>query len=261
MSTTLDFDADLARQVEAVYATPDVNATRIAVFRAADPRTGQRALDVGCGPGYLARELALAVGPHGQVTAIDISEPMLGLAQHRCAGLSQVRLEKADACRLPVQDQTLDLACALQVYCYVKELDEALTDLYRTLKSGSRAVILDTDFSGVVWQSRNRERMQRVMRAFDEHVAWPDLPRILPSRLRRAGFELARCEVVPFLTLNYNPNTYVFGLARVIHEFVTKKTGFPIEDADAWLAEFDTLEREGAFLYATNRFMFVATRM
>ena len=46
MSTTLKFDADLARQVEAVYATPDVNATRIAVFRAAAPRTGQNALDI-----------------------------------------------------------------------------------------------------------------------------------------------------------------------------------------------------------------------
>src|SRR4029453_760767 len=223
-------------QVEAVYATPDVNATRVAVFRAAAPRTGQKALDIGCGPGYLTRELALAVGPQGQVTGVDISEPMLGLAQRRCADLSQVRLEKADACKLPIEDEALDFACALQVYFYVKKLDEALADLCRSLKRGGRAVILDTDFSGVVWESRNRARMQRVMRAFDEHVAWPDLPRVLPHRLRRAGFALVRCGAVPFLTLNYNPNTYVFGLARLIQQFVIKNAGFPAEEADAWLA-------------------------
>ena len=28
MSTTLDFDADLASRIETIYATPDVNATR-----------------------------------------------------------------------------------------------------------------------------------------------------------------------------------------------------------------------------------------
>ena len=127
-------------------------------------------------------------------------------------------------------------------------------------ESGGRAVILDTDFSGVVWESSDRKRMQRVMQAFDEHVAWPDLPRILPSRLRSAGFELSRCEAVPFVTLAYHPNTYVHGLARLIHQFVTKKAGVPADEADAWLDEFDELEKREAFFYAANRFMFVATR-
>ena len=118
---------------------------------------------------------------------------------------------------------------------------------------------MDTDFSGVVWESGNRERMHKIMRAFDEHAAWPDLPRILPSRLKKAGFDLLRCEAVPFVTLAYHPNTFVYGLARLIHQFV-KNTGFAVEEADAWLNEFDDLEKQGAFFYATNRFMFVATR-
>ena len=261
MSTTLDFDADMARRTETVYATPDINATRIAVFRAAAPRLGQKGVDVGCGPGYLTRELALAVGRDGEVVGIDASDPMLGLAAHRCAGLDQVKLANADARKMPIESETLDFACGLQVYCYIKELDEALGDVRRCLKPGGRAVILDTDFSGVVWESGNRERMSKVMRAFDEHVAWPDLPRILPSRLKKAGFELSRCEAIPFVTLAYHPNTYVYGLARFIHQFVTKNTGFAAQEANAWLNEFDELEKHGAFFFATNRFMFVATRI
>lgn len=70
MSTTLDYNADLASRIETLYATPDVNATRIAVFRAAAPRLGQNGLDVGCGPGYLTRELAIAVGSQGKVVGI-----------------------------------------------------------------------------------------------------------------------------------------------------------------------------------------------
>ena len=260
MTTTLQFDAELAGRLERTYATPDVSATRIAVFRAAAPRSGERGIDVGCGPGYLTRELALAVGAEGAIVGIDLSDPMLELAARRCDGLSQVRLSNADVRALPVGEGELDFACALQVYAYVRELDEALADLRRALRPGGRAVILDTDFSGVVWQSDDRERMQRVMRAFDAHVAWPDLPRILPERLARAGFELARCEAVPFVTTAYHPNTYVYGAARFIQEFVRRNAGVAEEEAQAWLDEFDALERRRAFFYATNRFMFTATR-
>jgi len=91
MSTTLDFDATAAAQTDATYATPDVAATRIAVFRAANPSLGECVLDVGCGPGYLLRELALAVGEKGRAVGIDISEPML---DHRAEALC-----RGDQCR------------------------------------------------------------------------------------------------------------------------------------------------------------------
>jgi arsenite methyltransferase len=260
MATTLEFDATAAALADVIYSTPDVAATRIAVFRAANPKLGECVLDIGCGPGYLLRELALAVGGEGRVLGIDISEPMLAMAQRRCAGIVHVAIEKADAGKLPSADGTFDLACALQIYAYVKELDEALAEVSRALKPGGRVVILDTDFDGVVWQTANRDRMRKILAAFDKHVAWPDLPRILPSRLRRAGFQLDRCEIVPILTLNYHANTFVHGLARSIHRFVTERAGVAADEADAWMAEFDDLERAGAFLFAMNRFLFLARK-
>jgi arsenite methyltransferase len=140
-------------------------------------------------------------------------------------------------------------------------LDEALIEVRRVLKPGGRIVILDTDFAGVVWESQDRKRMQKILAAYDRHVAWPDLPRILPRRLVAAGFRLDGCEVVPLLTLNYHPNTYVHGIARFIHRFVTEQAGIAKQEADDWLAEFDSLERDRAFLFAMNRFLFVATRL
>jgi ubiquinone/menaquinone biosynthesis C-methylase UbiE len=260
MSTTLEFDAIATAQVEAIYATPDVAATRIAAFRAASPRLGQTVVDVGCGPGFLVHELAKAVGPEGQVIGVDISDTMLALARRRCAGLNHVRLENAEARDLPLANEALDVACALQVYGYVKELDEALEELRRVVRPGGHVVILDTDFSNIVWESQHRPRMQKVMRAYDGHVAWPDLPRILPRRLVAAAFHLVSCEAVPIVTTNYHPNSFVFGIARFIHRFVTEHAGVPVEEADEWLVEFDRVEEERAFFFAMNRFLFVAAR-
>jgi len=255
------FDSVVAAETEALYTTPDIVATRVAVFQAVSPRGGDSILDLGCGPGFLLRDFAKAVGPTGRVVGIDSSDPMLALAATRCAGLDNVRLERADALQLPLDDGAFDAASVVQVYAYVGELDRALAELRRVLKPGGHAVLLDTDFSGVVWESGNRDRMRKVLAAYDRHVAWPDLPRVLPRQLAKAGFRLMRCLAVPIVTANYHPNTYVHGLARIIRRFVTARAGIAADEADAWLGEMDALERDSAFFFGLNRFLFVARRL
>ena len=60
---------------------------------------GRRVLDVGCGCGATAMELAERVGGDGHVLGLDVSEPMLVRAEElrRAAGLSQLAYLAADA--------------------------------------------------------------------------------------------------------------------------------------------------------------------
>lgn len=58
-----------------------------ALVGAVAARPGQAILDIGCGCGELALELAAAVGPGGRVTAVDLSRPMLVEASAREARL------------------------------------------------------------------------------------------------------------------------------------------------------------------------------
>jgi SAM-dependent methyltransferase len=69
------------------------------VLREAHARPGEQVLDVGCGPGATAIPLAAAVGPKGQVTGVDIAEPMLGLLRQRVAerGIANLTPLLADA--------------------------------------------------------------------------------------------------------------------------------------------------------------------
>ena len=58
----------------------------------ASPGTGRRVCDIGCGGGALAIALAAAVGSAGRVVGIDISAPLVELAQDRArrAGAANV---------------------------------------------------------------------------------------------------------------------------------------------------------------------------
>jgi SAM-dependent methyltransferase len=65
----------------------------------ADVRGGECVIDVGCGTGATTLRLAAAVGAHGSVLAVDISESLLAAARRRCleGGHANVRLIRADA--------------------------------------------------------------------------------------------------------------------------------------------------------------------
>jgi SAM-dependent methyltransferase len=70
----------------------------LAIERATVAR-GERVVDIGCGCGATALELAEKVGPSGSVLGIDISAPMLARAQERrqMLGLANLEFVQADA--------------------------------------------------------------------------------------------------------------------------------------------------------------------
>ena len=62
---------------------------------------GDRAVDVGCGPGGSLPALAAAVGPTGTVLGLDRAPPMVARARAHAGGHPAVSLAVGDARRLP----------------------------------------------------------------------------------------------------------------------------------------------------------------
>ena len=260
MSQPPGFDDKAARRVEAVYTTADVVAQRRALLEMVAPRPGERVLDLGAGPGFMTLEAARIVGEAGVVVGVDKSAPMLTLAEARCASQPHVSFREADALSLPFEDGGFDVAIISQVYEYVTDMEAALAELFRVLRPGGRALIMDTDWGSLVWNAEDAARAKRIFTAWDAHLADPHLPRRLSPLLHGAGFEIADVRVLPLLNTEYPAENYSYGMVSVIVPFVIRKGGVPKEEAKAWAEDLMALGERGEYFFSLSRYVFLARK-
>jgi SAM-dependent methyltransferase len=114
------------------------------LLQLADLGTGQQVLDIGCGAGTTAIEMAKRFGV--TVTAADISADMRdrAIAQVAAAGpRARVSVEAADICALPFEDGRFDRVVAEAVTMFV-DRDQAIRELVRVCRPGG--LVLATEF-------------------------------------------------------------------------------------------------------------------
>lgn len=260
MSTGLQFDADLSRRMELQYQRPQMVLRRAAALRLAAPRLGEAAIDVGCGPGFLCADLAAGVGERGEVLGVDQSESMLALAKARCAERPWVRFEQGDATRLPADDAAFDLATSTQVLEYVADVDRALAEIARVLRPGGRTLLLATDWRSVAWHSSDDARMQRMLAAWEEHLAHPALPRTLRARLLAQGLEVTGTERYSILEGADDRTGYAAMLMGTLPDFCPGRRGVTEEEAQAWREDLEEIRERDAFHLSVGQYFFCARK-
>jgi len=256
------FDDTASRRLEAVYLTPDIVRQRKEVLAALALQPGERVLDVGSGPGLLIADMADLVGPEGHVTGIDVSDSMIALSRRRFADpplRERTSVLKADATQLPFETDHFDAAVSTQVYEYVPDVDRALAELFRVMRPGGRALILDTDWDSLVWNTLDASLSNRFMDAWTKRFAHPHLPRTLRHRLRNAGFRVLRCDVLVLLNDTYDPDTYSLTNGDIMAEFV-QHHGLSAADVADWKRSLEKLGTQDLYFFSLNRYLFQAIK-
>jgi SAM-dependent methyltransferase len=112
------------------------------VIRRAALRPGQQVLDLGAGTGSVAVKASSSVTPGGNVTAVDISPEMLGLARQRTAamGLSNITFLESRAEEIPTHSSQFDAVLACLSLMYVIDRAAAAREIARVLRPGGRFV-------------------------------------------------------------------------------------------------------------------------
>jgi demethylmenaquinone methyltransferase/2-methoxy-6-polyprenyl-1,4-benzoquinol methylase len=171
-------------------------------------RAGVRALDLACGTGDVARQLA---GSGARVAGLDITMRMLHLARAK-SGASSIALLAGDMMALPFADGSFDLVTTGYGIRNAPRIEPAIAEIRRVLRPGGRVLSLDFDRPP---NPLVRGVYLTYLTIVGSALGWalhrdPDTYRYIPESIKRypGAAELARmferagfedCRVVPLL--------------------------------------------------------------
>jgi demethylmenaquinone methyltransferase / 2-methoxy-6-polyprenyl-1,4-benzoquinol methylase len=118
---------------------------RIAV-QLSNVRKGEQVLDLAGGTGDLTTLFEKRVGNEGNVVLADINAQMLRTGRNRLIDrglIGNVQYTQVNAECLPFADESFDCVCIAFGLRNVTDKDAALRSMYRVLKPGGRAIVLE----------------------------------------------------------------------------------------------------------------------
>jgi len=119
------------------------------VVALADPRPGDRVLDIACGTGVVTRLAAQQVGRTGKVTGLDLNPGMLAFAASLTPSdpptNAPIMWREASATNKPLPDAAYDIAYCQLGLQFFPDRPAAMREMYRVLVPGGRLGLM-------VWQ-------------------------------------------------------------------------------------------------------------
>lgn len=219
---------------------------------------GQSVLDIGCGPGHAAMDLAQIVGPRGRVIAIDESASFLKQLHDHAVSRKFHHIERVLG---DVQDLTavlshergqIDVAYARWVFCFLANPGAVIDGLATLLKPGGRVAVQDYfNYERSLTLAPRCEAFTKVIHAVG--ASWrarggdTDVMAKLPGLFIERGFEVEHIDVVqrlarPGSTLWHWPNSFwqTFLPKLVETNFITA------EDMAAFYATWEKASKDPA---------------
>ncbi len=103
---------------------------------------GSRVLDLACGTGIAARQIAPLLGSQGKLTGLDISPAMLAIARSLMpADGPNVEWHEGSGTEMPFPDASFDLVVCQQGLQFFPDRQLGMNEIYRVLAPGGRAVV------------------------------------------------------------------------------------------------------------------------
>ncbi len=167
------------------------------------PRPGERVLDVGCGFGLFAHEIAARVGAGGKVIGIERAASQIAEGRRLASTLDfpeRAEIREGDAYAFPLRDNewgTFDIVHARFLLEHLERPADVVAAMVRAAKPGGRIILEDDDHEALIVHPPAPEfdaLWRAYARAYDTDGRDPRIGRKLVALLVAAGAQPSRCD-------------------------------------------------------------------
>lgn len=229
--------------LDMVDRAPKIKEVRNSTYKAMDLAPSGHVLDVGCGHGTAAIEMARLVGVHGKIEGVDISGDMIAEAKMRAQDVSNVTFRTSDAYQLPYADNTFDATRMERVLLYIKDREKVISEMIRVTKRRGRVVLADVDFESTAIFSNDHLRTRKMTALIADACVNPTSGRELPYLLRAAGLEDISVDLQAIST----PYEFCFHLSNGTLRSAIEGGRVTPQEVDIWLQDLASIEAAGQF--------------
>jgi ubiquinone/menaquinone biosynthesis C-methylase UbiE len=208
---------------------------------------GNWLLDVGCGLGDDARELAALVAPGGKVVAVDASEAMIAQARRRSQASSlPVEFVAGDAHQLEFADGTFAACWSERVLQHLADPARAVAQMARVIKPGGRVVAFEPDHSTLVIDADDRATTRTIVLALADSIRSSWAGRSLFALFNASGLVDVKVIPTPIVSHSLADTNALLRLDATARAAIDR--GLLSETAaSCWFAELRQREAAGRF--------------
>lgn len=248
------------RFMDMANAVPEYAAIRECLARSLGDLHGRRVLDVGCGTGDDAREVARLVGDSGRVVGTDLSEAMISEARRRSelADPLPVTFDVEDMCHLSFPDGAFDGTRAKLVRQHCADLDRADDELMRVTRPGGRIAVFDYDFETLAVDHPDRAATRKIVHSWVDGHQYGWNGRQLVRRFAARG--LKEPELTPYTVLLPFEFFRSSMEGRLAQDQESGNLGLTADELAAWWQPLRTAAAQGRFFASLTGFVLAGTR-
>lgn len=247
--------------LDLVHSMPFFLECKQRSYRNLTIQPGDSVLEIGCGNGVDATNLAAMAGPAGQVIGIDVSSTMLVSARARGRGSSipQPGYLLCDAGRLAFPDQTFDAVRADRVLQHTKDPATVVREMARVTRPSGKIVVFEPDWETFVLWPGDPGVTRRILNSWCDRIPSGWAGRTLYGAFRAAGLSDISVEPANLMINDLPLAGKIFDLATTT-SLAVKAGIVSSRDAEKWAKDHARADTDGQFFSSLTFYLVTGTK-
>lgn len=222
----------------------------------------QNILDLGCGTGFAAREIAKRPNFSGNIVGVDISSALIKQASELAdeEGLSsRIDFRVGDSRNLEDSDESFDAVIAHTLISHLPDPQVLINEMIRLSKPGGFVAIFDGDYASLTFSHPDAEKGKAIDELIISSIVTQSrILRQLPLFLKSSGLEIE--EAFSCVVTDAGKAEFWASSVESMRKLLPAANAMSAEEADIWANDRNTESDNGTFFASCNYYAYVARK-